>query len=304
MRQIYPLELAGNFRLDYDIYDEKGDIVYKSGEELTPSLLMRLNYKKLFVKENRTSEASVVKKIPHQKHSSVISEKATKILLSNTKSIMKKIYENETPDVHEYEDATDIILEEVGSKLENIDCISQLRIFDEYTFSHTVNVSSMASALAMVLELGDKQIKELAMGALLHDIGKMLVPKDILNKPGKLDEEEFKIMKSHTLLGYNYIKANLEVPEDVAKVALDHQEKYGGLGYPNGLMGKQISLYAQITSIADVYDALISNRVYKRAFDPEKAVSIMIEESEKSFNPYMLEKFLKLADTEQQIKIL
>lgn len=296
MRQIFPLELAGNTRLDFDLYDEKGDIVCKNGEELTPGLLMRLSHKNLFVKENRASNNSIITKIPNQKYPSVISEKAATILLTNTKDILKKVSDNEKPDFHAYSDATDIIVEEVSSKLENIECISQLRIFDEYTFSHTINVSTMASALGIIMDLGDEKVKELALGALLHDIGKMLVPKDILNKPAKLDEEEFRIMKSHTLLGYKYILDHFEVSEEIAKVALDHQEKYNGNGYPNGLKGKQINLYAQITSIADVYDALISNRVYKRAYSHEKAIEIMLNESEHSFNPYMLQKFLILTE--------
>lgn len=304
MKQIFHSELAGRNDFDNDIYDEKAKLVYKCGEELTPGLLMRLSYKKLFIKAGRASDNSRIIKIPGQKYPSIISEKSAKILLNNTKNILKKVHASEKPDKHAYIDSAEIILEEVSNKLEKIECISRLRIYDEYTFSHTINVSTMTSALGIILELGDEKIQELTLGALLHDLGKMLVPKEILNKPGKLDEEEFRIMKSHSLLGYNYIKENLDVSEEIAGVALDHQEKYNGSGYPNGLKGKEINLYAQVTSIADVYDALISNRVYKRAFDPEEALNIMVSESEKSFNPYMLKKFLKLTEYKDKINIL
>lgn len=302
MRRIIPLELVGNDKLDFDLYDDKGEIVYRSGDFLTPDLLIKLNHKKIFIKEIISAESFDAEPDNKSKnpviftHKPLISEDATKNLVKNAKTILKKAYNNEKPDTSVFIETTDIILEEVSNNLEKIDCISQLRIFDEYTFSHTINVSTMSSALGITLKLQEYEIKELALGALLHDIGKMLVPKDILNKPAKLDPDEFEIMKSHTLLGYRYIMENLNVADKVAKVALDHQEKYGGGGYPYGLKGKEINLYAQIASVADVYDALISNRVYKRAFESEKAVEIMLAEGNKSFNPYMLGKFLEITD--------
>ena len=302
MRRINPLELVGNEKFDFDLYDDKEEIVYRNGDPLTPDVLIKLNHKKIFVKELITDESFDFEPANKSKnpviftHKPLISEDATKNLVKNAKTILKKAYNNEKPDTSVFIETTDIILEEVNKNLEKIDCISQLRIFDEYTFSHTINVSTMSSALGITLKLQEHEIKELALGALLHDIGKMLVPKDILNKPAKLDPDEFEIMKSHTLLGYRYIIENLNVSDKVAKVALDHQEKYSGGGYPYGLKGKEINLYAQIASVADVYDALISNRVYKRAFESGKAIEIMIEEGDKSFNPYMLSKFLEITD--------
>jgi putative nucleotidyltransferase with HDIG domain len=298
MQQILPLELVGHEKLDFDLYDDKGQMVYQCGENLTPDLLIKLSYKKIFVKkvtdENLEPFVKLENFVTPKQH--LISEKATINLVKNAKTILKKVYDNEKLDTATFIESTDIIVEEVRNNLEKIDCISQLRIFDEYTFSHTVNVSTMSSALGIILKLKDHEIKELTLGALLHDIGKMLVPKDILNKPAKLEPEEFEIMKSHTLLGYRYIVENFDVADNIARVALDHQEKYEGGGYPNGLKGKEINLYAQVASIADVYDALISNRVYKRAFKSEEAIEIMLAEGSKSFNPYMLSKFLEITD--------
>ena len=296
MRRIIPLELVGNDKLDFDLYDEKGEILYRSGDNLTPELLIKLNYKKVYVKNLLSDENLEFENPVILTHNTVISEKSTKNLVKSAKTIFNKVFDNEKVETAVFTEATDVILQEVSKNLEKIDCISQLRIFDEYTFSHTVNVSTYSSAIGITLGLSEKDIKELALGALLHDVGKMLVPLDILNKPAKLDPEEFEIMKSHTLLGYRYIKKNLEVSDDVARVALDHQEKYSGGGYPHGLKGKEINLYAQVASIADVYDALTSNRVYKRAFTSEEAIEIMISEGEKSFNPYMLSRFLEITD--------
>lgn len=308
MRNIIPLELVGLSSVDFDIYDEKGELLYKSGDALTPGLLMQLSQKTIFAAEKRkVSAQDEITDVPFiqthssYKHKPVLSEKVTKILVNNTKNLVRKVYNNETLDTEACIDTAEIIAEEVSGKLERIECISQLRIFDEYTFSHTINVSTMSSAIGMILDQGEEQIKELVLGALLHDIGKMRVPKEILNKPARLEPEELTIMRSHSLLGYKYIVEKMDVPDVVAKVALDHQERYKGSGYPNGLKGKEINLYAQITAVADVYDALISNRVYKRAFEPAKAIDIMIEEAEESFNPYIFNKFLKLAGSERTV---
>jgi putative nucleotidyltransferase with HDIG domain len=265
---------------------------------------MKLNYKKIFMEERRavsiTEESPLLIAPEGFKHQPVLTEKTAKILVSNTKKILTKVYDGEPPELSVCTEAANIIIDEVGSKLDKIDCISQLRIFDEYTYSHTVNVSTMNAALGMILGFDEAKIKDLTLGGLLHDIGKMRVPLDILNKPAKLDPDEFSIMKTHTILGYRYIMDNLAVSEEVAKVALDHQEKYSGGGYPNNLQGKQISLYAQVTTIVDVFDALVSNRVYKKGMPPEKAVEIMLSENEKSFNPFMLQKFLTLVDYENK----
>ncbi|HBG48310.1 MAG TPA: hypothetical protein DDW90_02140 [Cyanobacteria bacterium UBA9971] len=292
MRPILPLELVGNEKFDFDLYDDKGQIVYKKGETLTPGVLIKLCSIKIFVKD----ESTIANNEKILKYKSVIPDQVAKTLVSISKNILKKIYSNEKPDLAGCNEATEIILEEVSNNLEKIDCISQLKIFDEYTFSHTVNVSTMSTALGMSLGLDENELKELALGALLHDIGKMLVPKDILNKPAKLDAEEFEVMKSHSLLGYRYILDNINLPDKIAKVALDHQENYGGGGYPNGLKGTEINFYAQITAITDTYDALTSNRIYKRAIDSDKAIDIMLLEGSDRFNPYILDQFVKITD--------
>lgn len=296
MRKILPLELAGKDKLNYDLYDESGNVLYNRGEELSPSLLMQLNFKQVFKREE-SDEITVPTRIKEGKEfTSAISEVATESLLKNTKEIVKKAFEGGEPDISVCEASRDIILDEVSDKIEKIDCIGQLRVFDEYTFSHTVNVSSMCSALGLTLGFSEQDLKDLALGALLHDIGKMLVPKNILNKPGRLTAEEFQEMKNHTTYGYNVIKNEMQLPDKIARVALEHQEKYSGIGYPNGYKNKEISLFAQVCSICDVYDALVSKRVYKDAMPSHDAIKILLSEGSKSFNPFMLYKFIYLAN--------
>ena len=148
----------------------------------------------------------------------------------------------------------------------------------------------------MKFDFSEKEIEEITLAGLLHDIGKSKIDKEILMKPKPLAPNELEIMKQHTIYGYDIIKNKLELPEKIALVALEHQEKYGGGGYPQKLKGKEISLFAQITSIADVYDALVSKRVYKDPMSPSDALKIMLSDGSKAFNPFILYKFVYLVN--------
>jgi len=308
MQRIIPLELVGKDKLEYDLYDENGQLLFAKGHPLDTGLLLRLNCKKVYKKlddviDNIQDKNIIVKTEQQAKIESIISKTATETLVTNTKKILKEVMKSGSADTSVCEATRDIILDEVSDKIEKIDCIGQLRVFDEYTFSHTVNVSTMSSALGFTLGFDEEDLKDLALGALLHDIGKMRVPIDILNKPGKLTEEEFEFMKAHTTLGYHVIIDEMKLPEKIALVALQHQEKYGGFGYPNKLKGKEISVFAQVTSIADVYDALVSKRVYKQPIPSHEAVKIMLADGSKCFNPFMLYKFVYLANYKNSVDL-
>ncbi len=309
MRRIIPLELAGNKCLEFDLYDENGEIILKKGDKLTSSVLMMLSYKKVFAMEKPVYEINFDTDKPYiipegQETQSIISEKAASELIKNTKKILKASLEGKVPDITTCEKTRDIIVEEIGEKITKIDCIGQLRVYDEYTFSHTVNVSTLSSALAISLGLPESQVKDLALGALLHDVGKMRIPLQILNKPDKLTKEEFEIIKNHTVFGYQLIVSELKLSHNIAEIALHHQERYSGGGYPHGLAGNDISYFSQITCIADVYDALVSKRVYKDSILSHEALKIMTNEGSSSFNPSLLYKFVYLANYKDSAKYI
>lgn len=145
------------------------------------------------------------------------------------------------------------------------------------------------------LGLSDAKIKALAQASVLHDIGKIAVPDAILEKPGKLTKEEFDIMKTHTSKGYEMLKSFTFVSEPIytycLQIARSHHEKWDGKGYPQGLKGNEIPLRAQIVSIADVYDALLSKRCYKPEFTKDKAIEMINNGECGIFNPILLESF-------------
>lgn len=141
----------------------------------------------------------------------------------------------------------------------------------------------------------------ITMASSLHDIGKIGIPEEILNKPGKLTKEEFEIMKQHSAIGADMLRSLKRYQnEELVKIAYEicrwHHERYDGRGYPDGLKGEEIPISAQVVSLADVYDALVSERVYKKAFSPEKALEMIRNGECGSFNPLLLECLVDIRD--------
>ena len=169
--------------------------------------------------------------------------------------------------------------------------VSKLKKYDEYTFEHSVNVGILASSLATHIGLSDYDIETLTLSGILHDTGKMLVPQEILNKPGKLTDEEFKIMKSHVIKGYEYLlKQGFE--KESLKIVIEHHERYDGSGYPYGLSGKNISLHGKIGAVVDIYDAITSDRVYHKGMQAAKALKLMFNWSDSHIDKKVLEFFI------------
>lgn len=181
--------------------------------------------------------------------------------------------------------------------------------------SHCLNISKITALLLRGImsrtdeyNLTRADIPTICTASSLHDIGKIAIPDEVINKPGKLTDEEFAIMKSHSMEGFKLLEAipsgdEVDVIRYAKQISKSHHEKYDGRGYPEGLCGEQIPIAAQIVSIADVYDALTSERCYKKAFSHDKAVEMIVNGECGAFNPLLLQCFLEIAPTlEQQLK--
>lgn len=171
--------------------------------------------------------------------------------------------------------------------------VVDLRTFDDYTFSHSVNVAVLSVVMGTVLGLSRPRLNELAMGALIHDIGKVFIDRKVINKPGRLNADEFLEMKKHSEKGYEYLKAHSQVTEQALKVVLLHHEQYNGNGYPFGYSGDQIEFFARIVCVADVYDALISDRPYRRAMLPSDAMEYIMGGYGTMFDPKVVKAFTR-----------
>lgn len=169
----------------------------------------------------------------------------------------------------------------------------RLKNLDDYTFLHSVNVCAMLVSFAKVLDMDLGSIHDLALGGLVHDIGKMRLAQAVLNKPGRLSEEEFLHIKSHVVLGSDLIRQSPGVPALALEVLDLHHERFDGTGYPHGLKGQEISAVGRMAAIVDVYDAITSDRPYRKAISPAAAVQKLFEWSGHHFDPEMTRVFLK-----------
>lgn len=176
-----------------------------------------------------------------------------------------------------------------------------LELRDKETEGHSRRVTALAKLLAVKLGVSKEDLIHLYYGSLLHDIGKMGIPDEILHKPDKLTDEERKIVETHPTIAFNLLK-NISYLQQAITVPHYHHEKWNGEGYPNGLKGENIPLLARIFSVIDVWDALISDRPYRKAWSKEKVINYMKEQSGKHFDPRILEVFLTdvIADPSDQ----
>ncbi len=171
--------------------------------------------------------------------------------------------------------------------------LARLKQHDNYTFQHSVSVCALMTAFARTLEVPHETIREIAVGALLHDVGKARVPDEILNKPGKLTDAEFDRMKSHVVQSKIILQATPGISPIALDVAAQHHERFDGSGYPNKLAGQGISLYGRMGAIVDVYDAITSDRVYHKGMAPTEALRKLLDWSANHFEPRLVKAFIR-----------
>jgi HD-GYP domain-containing protein (c-di-GMP phosphodiesterase class II) len=171
--------------------------------------------------------------------------------------------------------------------------LTRIKDYDEYTFVHSINVCILCLTLGRHLNFSRDELEQMGIGALLHDVGKMRVPPHILNKPGKLTEEEFNEVKKHPLYTLEVLDKSQGIPESSKQVALQHHERYNGRGYPRGLQGEQIGRFGQIAAIIDVYDAITADRVYKKAIPLHEGIRLIYQGVKEDFSQLLVEHFIQ-----------
>lgn len=171
--------------------------------------------------------------------------------------------------------------------------LARLKTADDYTYMHSVAVCALMIALSKQLNLNEEQTRSAGIAGLLHDLGKALMPMEVLNKPGKLTDEEFAIIKKHPEEGYKLLLASTGADEIALDVVLHHHEKTDGSGYPKHFKDSEISLFAKMGAVCDVYDAITSNRPYKSGWDPAESLRKMAEWVNGHFDPTVFQAFVK-----------
>jgi len=221
--------------------------------------------------------------------------KASK-LYDDAKSLQHKILnsltEHKTINMLEAKESTDAIVDSIFRNQDALACMTRLRIKDEYLVEHSLNVSILMTIFAKHLDFDRDIIEQLALGAFLHDIGKVLVPPEILHKPAKLTPEEYEVMKDHVNLGMQVLKESPELSSLVTEVVQQHHERLDGKGYPQQLSEQQISQFGRMIAIVDSYDAMTAERVYKAGMHPIKAFKILMKEADNGYDTTLVEQFV------------
>ena len=308
-------ELNSVTRLEYDLYTMSGDLMFQAGHLLSDEDVAGLRSMSIY----RDTDAMPLQDyIDHEgvlyrfssgltdsemselaaegQTSTIFSNELTSTFVSSVEHFWSRMKRGATPDIALCEVVRDKLISEVTSQVDQIRYLSQVRVRDEFTYSHILDVTALSVTLAMKAGFSKREVREIGLAAILHDLGKLMIPKAIMFKPSRLTEKEFQVMKLHPGFGYKIITEELRLPEDVARPALEHQEMYGGGGYPQGLKGDEIHPYSHVVKIADVYDALTSKRPYKESIPSSKAIKIMLSEGDRSFHPELFAHFLELAN--------
>ncbi|MCW8827320.1 MAG: HD-GYP domain-containing protein [Gammaproteobacteria bacterium] len=196
-------------------------------------------------------------------------------------------------EVNSVREISDQMVESAFRNKDALISLSRIKDKDHYTYMHSVSVSGLMITFGRTMGFDKQRIRDIAIGGLLHDIGKMETPDKILNKPGKLTDHEFDIMRSHVVYSRELLQDQTGITQDALDVAAQHHERVDGSGYPLGLKGDEISEVGQMSTIVDVYDALTSVRVYKNAWEPNLVLKKLMEWSSSHFNPTLVHMFIR-----------
>jgi putative nucleotidyltransferase with HDIG domain len=214
-----------------------------------------------------------------------------------TKEFICKLASGEKLELEKVKNISEEIYQGINENDSIIRCINEIQKVDEYTYTHCVNVAFYSMLIGKWMNLSENEIKKLALSGLLHDIGKIKIPNEILNKKGKLTKEEFEIMKNHTVIGYGIIDGVDGIDTEIKRVVLLHHERIDGSGYPFNAISEKISLYTKIVAIADVYDAMTSERVYKERQTPFETFEMLKTVGLGILDPTILNIFLRNIST-------
>lgn len=223
-------------------------------------------------------------------------ERAAKIYLQSKQAMMSMFQEarmGKTVNTDSAQRLVDEISDSVARNASALISLVRLKTADDYTYMHSVAVCAMMIALAKQLGLDETHTRAAGLAGLMHDLGKAAMPMEVLNKPGKLTDAEFSVIKSHPVEGHSLLLAAGNADPITLDVCLHHHEKMNGSGYPKGLKGDEISLFAKMGAVCDVYDAITSNRPYKAGWDPAESLHKMAEWARGHFDELVFRAFVK-----------
>lgn len=287
MRKVSLDRARAGVRLARTILTLDGVVLLSAGTILTDELIALLeahNYTEIYIEDDLSKGITAHEVIREE----IVTEIKVKI-----KSIMTAPSIKISVDGKKILELVDKLLSNILQNDIIILSLSDIRSIDDYTFSHSVNVCILSLITGITMGIKGDNLKELGIGALLHDIGKIMVSEEILKKPSCLSQNEFEEAKRHTVHGYEILKNSPNINPIARDIALYHHERVDGSGYPYGLKGSEIPLNSRIVAVADVYDALTTDRVYRKKMLPHEVIDYMYSLSNKHYDKTVLDAFTK-----------
>jgi len=284
--------LQRGMKIDQSIVDGTNRVLIARGailEDFMIKGLLKLGISGVYIREGEEEidesladdepvPEATLRKIEHLRVEDRVSVNISESVRARVAEGVTFLYNN--TDSEQLVDTTKDITDDLMKAIDENDAIavdiSTLKVSDEYTFKHSVDVATMAMIVAKKLGMSREDIYDIGIAGLLHDIGKSKIPNEILNKPGTLTEEEYEIMKRHSVYGYRILQENKDIKNSIKVAVLQHHEKINGNGYPLGVEAEQISAFAKILTVVDIYDALVTERPYKEGFSPRDAVEMLM----------------------------
>lgn len=271
-----------------NIYNTNGNLLLAHNTVLDDSLIKRLtllDIDSVYVK-NPNLECDFE---PQEILSDKTKQEATKI----TQRTFKNLQKSKVVDIAGFQQAVKLILNDVIYNRNALIHLTDIRTHNDYTFGHSINACLISSIIGLKMQLPKNELNELALGVLLHDVGKIMVPTRILDKKEPLSGEEWQVLKNHSTDGFQFLRKNHAISLPAAQVAYQHHENYDGTGYPLGVAGETIHEYARIASVADLYDAITSDRPYRHALLPHEAYEIVLGSRGTKLDPKITDIFLE-----------
>ncbi len=269
MRRIYVEHLKTDMIVARTIYSSDGQLLLRSGMNITEPIIKRLidlKVSSIYIKSHKEEETEWAEAISEEfRQATILLVKDSFTRIEHDRRLYSTLIK-------------EVVSNIISDLLENnnvVTGLSNIRYYDNYTFAHSVNVCILALLIGITLDFDEDKLLELGVGSLLHDIGKTIVSKDILNKPDDLDNDEFEEIKYHTEYGFEILKSYRNISLESAYIALQHHERWDGHGYPQRLSKEEIHLYSRITAVADVYDALLADRPYRPSYTIHQAITII-----------------------------
>ena len=322
MEKILVEELIKFKMLPFDVYNENGEKLVDAGEILTSGKLLQISqYEVLYKSEPKNFDAGSRNRSSHESNTGLISPldediedvRPKEIIFDKTVNRKSKLKAQSQVDMKSYyattmfalkenanqdaiqmvDEIKDKILNDVQAIIPDVKYCSQLKLLGNYQDCHALNTAILATAMGYRLNYEEDLIEKLAQAALLHDIGMTRLPKEILEKT-TLSQQDNKIFQKHTQIGYKILKYEMNLPEEICLVALEHHENNDGSGYPFKLSGEQISKLTRVVALCSFFDDLTSNKTTHKVKNTKEALRIMLEVGTKKFQPELLYQFVNM----------